>query len=192
MARDLRKQREPPVGIEPTTYALRGRREPAPNAPPAPTARSTAPTALSDLAERVSCPTACPTPRPPGRSLALVPGERRLLPPPGPGAPALASSAAASSMSRRPSSKGRPRSTRAASAIGFLRPPSRTGGRSACGTVHGWLPQRALTRRWRRRDLGTGVATGPRLRGDGSACAPATRPPDVTTRGPTRCCGPTR
>jgi hypothetical protein len=30
MARNLRKQREPPVGIEPTTYALRGRRLTAP------------------------------------------------------------------------------------------------------------------------------------------------------------------
>jgi hypothetical protein len=43
---------EPPVGIEPTTYALRGRRATAQNAPPAPIAHPRAPGALGDLGGR--------------------------------------------------------------------------------------------------------------------------------------------
>jgi hypothetical protein len=55
---------EPPVGIEPTTYALRGRRPAAPSAPPARTARPTPLTALSDLGERrSSCQKSCQTGR---------------------------------------------------------------------------------------------------------------------------------
>jgi hypothetical protein len=53
--------REPPAGFEPATYALRGRRETAHSALPAPTAPPTALNAPRDLGERFSCPTACPT-----------------------------------------------------------------------------------------------------------------------------------
>jgi hypothetical protein len=53
--------REPPVGIEPTTYALRGCRETAHRAPPAPIARPTALRPPRNPGEHVSCPTACPT-----------------------------------------------------------------------------------------------------------------------------------
>jgi hypothetical protein len=52
---------EPPAGFEPATYALRGRRETAHRAPPAPTAHPTALRALRELGERISCPTTCPT-----------------------------------------------------------------------------------------------------------------------------------
>ena len=49
------------MGIEPTTYALRGRREIAQAALPALIAHPVALTPLTDLRERGSCPTACPT-----------------------------------------------------------------------------------------------------------------------------------
>lgn len=49
---DLRWSVEPPWGVEPQAYALRGFREAAPNALLAPTAPLYAPAALRDLGER--------------------------------------------------------------------------------------------------------------------------------------------
>jgi hypothetical protein len=64
------------VGIEPTTYALRGRRLAALTALPAPTTHPTAPSALPDLGERPSsCQKSCQT-RPRRRLLMLVPDRK--------------------------------------------------------------------------------------------------------------------
>jgi hypothetical protein len=72
--------REPPVGIEPTTFALRGRRESAQHAPPAPTARPTALRPPKHLGEHVSSPTAFPPRRGglnPCHRCRCRPGRRR-------------------------------------------------------------------------------------------------------------------
>jgi hypothetical protein len=87
---DLRKRRSRLWESHPRPTHSRGRRESPHGAPPAPTARPTAPTAptaLSDLGEHVSCPTACPTPRPLGGLLAFVPQANVGGYRPGPSAP---------------------------------------------------------------------------------------------------------